>query len=185
MEKFIVIYNNNNTRKLVSSITKDLLQCRTWKKALVYGEPDLNGTIQVLVSDTRTCSSLPKLDPSYEKMCDQSNLVFTQCVDDYARKYNVSLSNDDEIYSYGFVQYKTGEHYLTHSDDAGSQTRKISTTLYLNDDYLGGELFFDKIDFLYKPKMGDLIVFPSSFPFSHEAKPVTSGTKYCVIKFWS
>jgi predicted 2-oxoglutarate/Fe(II)-dependent dioxygenase YbiX len=118
-------------------------------------------------------------------MCDQIDLIFNYCVNDYAKKYNATLLDDNEKYSYGFVQYKTGEYYSIHSDDAGSQMRKISTTLYLNDDYLGGELFFDKIDFLYKPKMGDLIIFPSSFPFSHEAKPVTSGTKYCVIKFWA
>lgn len=185
MEEFIAIYNNNDTKELSNLLLKGLLQCGTWKKALVYGEPDSNGNIQAVASNTRTCSSLPKLDSSYEKMCDESELIFSNYVNSYAQRHNVSLSNSNEKYSYGFVKYQTGEYYSNHSDDAGSQIRKISTTLYLNEDYSGGEIFFDKINFLYKPKMGDLIIFPSSFPFSHEAKPVIAGTKYCVIKFWS
>ncbi len=185
MKQFVSIYNNATTKVLAEDVFNELIKCNSWKKSLVYGKTNLDKINIPVASDTRTCSSLPKSDPSYNKMCDQIDLIFNYCVNDYAEKYNATLLDDNEKYSYGFVQYKTGEYYSIHSDDAGSQMRKISTTLYLNDDYLGGELFFDKINFSYKPKMGDLIIFPSSFPFSHEAKPVTNGTKYCVIKFWT
>ena len=52
---------------------------------------------------------------------------------------------------------------------------------YLNDDYEGGELHFDKLGLTIKPKAGDLYLFPSSYVYSHAAMPVTSGTKYSVV----
>jgi predicted 2-oxoglutarate/Fe(II)-dependent dioxygenase YbiX len=52
---------------------------------------------------------------------------------------------------------------------------------YLNDDYEGGGLRFDKIDLEVKPRAGDLYIFPSSYLFSHSALPVKSGTKYSVV----
>jgi predicted 2-oxoglutarate/Fe(II)-dependent dioxygenase YbiX len=52
---------------------------------------------------------------------------------------------------------------------------------YLNDDYEGGELFFDKLNLKIKPQAGDLYLFPSSYIYSHAAMPVTDGTKYSIV----
>jgi hypothetical protein len=55
----------------------------------------------------------------------------------------------------------------------------LSLTIYLNDNYEGGEIQFlsDKEDKVvtYKPKAGDMTIFPSFHPFWHAALPVVSG----------
>jgi hypothetical protein len=63
----------------------------------------------------------------------------------------------------------------------------LTLTVYLNDDYDGGELsFLDeknlKISY-FKPKQGDIIVFPSFYPYFHGVDPIISGEKYLARTF--
>jgi hypothetical protein len=60
----------------------------------------------------------------------------------------------------------------------------VSAVGYLNNDYIGGELNFDKLDFTYKPSSGDVVVFLSDEPYSHASLPVKSGIKYSVVNWW-
>jgi hypothetical protein len=63
--------------------------------------------------------------------------------------------------------------------------------MYLNDDYEGGEIefkvlqsdgSFDRVS--YKPKAGDILVFPSDEPYYHGVNLTTKGKKYFVRSFW-
>jgi hypothetical protein len=84
----------------------------------------------------------------------------------------------------------------------------ITVTMYLNDDYEGGDIeyrIFNKshekiliegttmIDkdtdeivpgFNYQPQAGDIIIFPSSLPYYHGVKKVTKGQKLFIRTFW-
>jgi hypothetical protein len=63
----------------------------------------------------------------------------------------------------------------------------MTSTIYLNDDYEGGEVsYLDEFNNLivnYKPKKGDLVVFPSYKPFFHAALPLHGNYKYFVRHF--
>ena len=63
----------------------------------------------------------------------------------------------------------------------------LTATIYLNDDYEGGEVSFlaDKSSSIitYKPKSGDITVFPSYNPFFHAALPVSGSKKYLIRYF--
>lgn len=63
----------------------------------------------------------------------------------------------------------------------------LSTLLYLNDDYDEGYVSFinefDDTIINYKPKAGDLIVFPSNKPFFHAALPAKNNNKYFARHF--
>jgi hypothetical protein len=83
--------------------------------------------------------------------------------------------------SFNFIQYNPSQHFQIHSDHGYSYTCVLSSVGYLNDDYEGGELYFDKLNLKIKPKAGDLYLFPSSYIYSHAAMPVTSGTKYSIV----
>lgn len=72
----------------------------------------------------------------------------------------------------------------------------VTTTSYFNDDYEGGELDFaiDNKLIGYKPKAGDLIVFPSGHPeyltennniFLHAVQKCFGGEKYFSRMYWS
>lgn len=67
----------------------------------------------------------------------------------------------------------------------------ITCTMYLNDDYEGGELAFKILkesggsdEIVYKPKAGDIVVFPSDQPYYHGVHLTTKGQKYFVRSFW-
>jgi hypothetical protein len=52
-------------------------------------------------------------------------------------------------------------------------------SLYLNDDFEGGELIFkNKPDILIKPKPGMLVNIPITKEFTHKVTPVTSGIRH-------
>lgn len=74
-----------------------------------------------------------------------------------------------------------------NSKDAAGPKSIITGTLYLNDDYEGGEISFlnefDSSIITYKPKQGDVIVFPSAKPFFHAAQKVYNSDKYLVRNF--
>jgi hypothetical protein len=83
--------------------------------------------------------------------------------------------------SFNFVKYGKDQHFQVHSDHGYSYSCVLSSVGYLNDDYEGGELFFDKLNLKIKPRAGDLYLFPSAYVYSHAAMPVLSGTKYSIV----
>jgi hypothetical protein len=87
----------------------------------------------------------------------------------------------DHVEGYNLLRYQTGEEYKSHYDGGIADQRSISPILYLNDDYEGGELEFTNFGLKIKPEAGSLFIFPSNFPYSHIAHPVTDGTKYAIV----
>ena len=62
--------------------------------------------------------------------------------------------------------------------------RRVSAVGFLNDDYRGGQLSFDLMNFIYEPVAGDIVIFPSNFPYMHGSRPVIEGIKYSVVSWW-
>ena len=100
------------------------------------------------------------------------------CVDDYAKKYKLNL---DYMEAVNFVKYSAGEYFGGHSDHGHSYVCTVSSVAYLNDEYEGGELYFEHLDEKIKPEFGDIVVFPSTFIYKHAALPVLSGIKYSAV----
>jgi len=81
---------------------------------------------------------------------------------------------------YDFLKYETGGFYIQHLDDDTDTTRRISMTLFLNEEYEGGEFQFFG-DYKVNGKTGSAIVFPSNFCYPHEVLPIKSGTRYSIV----
>jgi Rps23 Pro-64 3,4-dihydroxylase Tpa1-like proline 4-hydroxylase len=79
------------------------------------------------------------------------------------------------------LQYTETQKFNSHYDGGSGSKRTISPILYLNDDYIGGEIEFVNFNIKIKPKSGSLILFPSNYAYRHTAHPVTSGTKYAIV----
>ena len=90
---------------------------------------------------------------------------------------------DPIFYNEGFniLKYRGGERYGAHYDGGTDTGRAISPILYLNDDYVGGELEFVNFNIKIKPTAGSLYLFPSNYAYRHIAHPVESGTKYAIV----
>lgn len=96
----------------------------------------------------------------------------------YAKKHDI-----DALYHepYNMLKYSTGQEYKAHADGTTSTGRAVSAIVYLNEEYEGGEVEFVNFGVKIKPKAGMLLLFPSNYPYTHIAHPVTSGTKYAIV----
>ena len=112
-----------------------------------------------------------------------------QCALDLSDEYFKTL----EIYKtphlpnvFDIKIYKVGALMGTHFDDHPSDDQEtiLSAVIYLNDDYEGGELYFDQQDIKIKPMAGCVIFFPSTKDFTHASLEITKGQKECIPLFF-
>jgi len=94
------------------------------------------------------------------------------------------------------IKYEKGQYIGFHKDwDSESewvithnkQTVHLSSILYLNDDFHGGNLFFQEREkeptLVYSPLKNSVIFF-DALTF-HRTDPITDGVKYCVTNFYT
>lgn len=98
----------------------------------------------------------------------------------------IDISTDD---GYILLHYSIGEKYMTHVDqdtmrNGQEKMRVVSAVLYLNEDFEGGETYFNVQDVSVCPKKGRVVIFPSSFSHIHESKPVNTGDKYSIVTWY-
>ncbi|MGF1490661.1 MAG: 2OG-Fe(II) oxygenase [Prochloraceae cyanobacterium] len=90
------------------------------------------------------------------------------------------------------LRYQEGQFYKRHIDnillrsrldeaDRGLPIRDVSVIGYLNEEFSGGETYFDRQDLKFKPKTGDVLVFPAFWTHPHQSLPITEGVKYSFV----
>jgi signal peptidase I len=109
-------------------------------------------------------------------------------------KYSHKNSNKNESGIKGLeMVYHTD--YVTLEEEWPGDKFILTCTMYLNDDYEGGEITFilpNKEILDYKPKAGDVLVFPSGHPellsdngkYIHGVKTVKNKDKYLIRTFY-
>lgn len=71
-----------------------------------------------------------------------------------------------------------------HTDQHTDPSIHYATIIYINDDYVEGELFFPKLDISVRPKPGDLLFFPGDEEYEHGVKHVAEGPiRYVIVGF--
>jgi len=130
-----------------------------------------------------------------ERVWDSYNIA----IEDYIKQYNIELPEGSALGSSSFCKYHTNvdalKNNLTmqyHTDfkqsekDMPGKQFFLTCTVYINDDYEGGEIeFYVDGEFVpaYKPEAGDIMVFPSGEPYYHGVKTATRGNKYLIRNF--
>lgn len=156
---------------------------------------------------TKDLSSLPddKLDTYNEELAIYTEMVNAnyKAIKHYVEFCNVKMDDPSKYYiAKGTVcKYNTKDKsnaplgqdlvMVYHTDfqqeqkDKPGQKHFITCTTYLNDDYIGGEICFliDGDHITYKPKAGDILVFPSNKPYYHGVSKTIQGKKYFVRNF--
>jgi predicted 2-oxoglutarate/Fe(II)-dependent dioxygenase YbiX len=92
--------------------------------------------------------------------------------------------------------YEPGGHYKAHYDAMAkwkcpdgniiwkkSIDRDISTVLFINNEFEGGEFVFPELRVRVRPEPGLLIAFPSSQHYLHKVEPVISGTRIAMVNW--
>jgi hypothetical protein len=86
------------------------------------------------------------------------------------------------------MHYHTDQSWAKMEDDTNKFI--ITISVYLNDDHEGGELSFvhyenDKmLVTTLRPEAGDVVVFPSFYPYYHGVLPITKNEKYLLRMFY-
>ena len=106
--------------------------------------------------------------------------VLKKCVDDYCQYWGINVVYYE---AFNFVKYSSpGQHFRVHADHGPHYNCTVSAVIYLNDNYEGGEIAFPRLDKLvYKPKRGDVVIFPSNYIYEHSSEPMIFGDKYSVV----
>lgn len=121
--------------------------------------------------------------PENQKLYQMHEEIFQKvrmCVDDYGAYWGVGIRAYE---AFNFVKYEgAGTHFRIHADHGPTYVSTVSIVVYLNDDYVGGELWFPRLDNLkIKPSAGDIVVFPSTYIYEHASEEMIEGTKYSVV----
>lgn len=106
--------------------------------------------------------------------------AFEEPLREYLGHFGIEIRDYD---SYQILKYGVGQKFGRHVDDHWRYHRRVSLTWYANDSYEGGEIEFDQFDLKIKPEKGTLLLFPSTYAYSHIVHPVTSGTRYAVVQW--
>jgi hypothetical protein len=131
----------------------------------------------------------------YDRILEAYELAIT----DYIEKNNLQMPPVWHKINPSFCKYNSEVEYgqeanLTmqyHSDYFEAESEMpgnkflITCTMYINDDYDGGEIAFyvngDRVE--YKPEPGSIVIFPSKPPYYHAVKKIKNGNKFLVRKF--
>lgn len=140
-----------------------------------------SGTVQSI----RTSSGLyitkaARSNEVFRKINNRCYELIYSAVQNYKGMFKIEADIKD-VEPYGLLKYSSGEEYKFHYDGDTESKRSISVLIYLNDDYVGGEIEFPNFKVKIKPKSGTLILFPSNYAYGHIAHPVESGTKYVIV----
>ena len=140
---------------------------------------DYRSSVQCSLQDILVSS-----DPDFAEVR-RSVEHFTLRIDEMIRDYNETYETGIKQ-SEGFhvLRYQNKAEYRNHHDHGVMNQRTLSLVMFLNDDYEGGELEFPYFDYKIVPQKGKVVLFPSSFAYSHIAHPVEEGTKYTAINWY-
>jgi hypothetical protein len=81
------------------------------------------------------------------------------------------------------AKFEVGLGMHEHFDE--NRPNDIAVLTYLNDDYVGGEIYFPEYDIYIKPEPGDLLTFPDNPNFIHGVKAITSGTRFTAPQWYT
>ena len=115
------------------------------------------------------------------------NYKITQCMNTYLEKQNLLkyTSYIASLNQLDLLKYEKDNHYDYHVDSIFFTQRTLSSILFLNNDYEGGELSFKNTfnddEISIKPTPGTLLVWPSNILFPHAVKPVKKGIRYTIV----
>lgn len=77
-----------------------------------------------------------------------------------------------------------GVELKAHTDQHTDPSIRYATIIYINDDYIDGNVFFPKLGIELKPKPGTLLFFPGNEEYEHGVKHVGDGPiRYVLVGF--
>lgn len=180
----IILYKTEKTgARTIKGLVQNAL-FKQWKAAevLVNGKPQVdirarncfNYFLGEQQLDCHPQDPIVRAKKSIEKSVDLA-------VNDFCQQYSINgLVSHHTV----LLRYEDGNMFHDHFDLAAKYPRVVSSSMFLNDDFDGGELVFKEFGITVKPEAGDILVFCSSFPYMHRVNPVKLGIRYAAVKWY-
>ena len=120
--------------------------------------------------------------------------VLNLVADAFARVAQPGLNCEIDWFVFPSVlRYSAGGLYEAHADseiyDPQKQQwkrvidRDVSLLIYLCDTFTGGHVTFTRLNYSYRPGVGDLLIFPADHRYTHRAERVHSGLRYSIVSW--
>jgi len=183
LKDYILVTDNNLPYDAIGNFIK-FAKNKNFQRATILGGENMP---EEEVKKIRDVSSYPLNRVSnsisdvhwFNIMCS----ILKQNIDIYKKKcphFEFATIQDISI-----LKYEKSGHYDWHTDHAAAIPRTVSSILFLNNDYIGGELMFEdqitKERKTIKPHPGRFIMWPSNFLYPHTVAPVLHGIRYTVV----
>jgi hypothetical protein len=124
--------------------------------------------------------------------------AYSLAIEDYKKRYEVKLPDGAVLMTSSYSKYDPGFNptndgltmqyhtdFIISEKDMPGPKFFLTCTMYINDDYEGGdiEFYIDDKFYPYKPKAGDILIFPSTPPYFHGVRTIKNGEKFFVRNF--
>jgi hypothetical protein len=105
----------------------------------------------------------------------------------YESLNSMVVNSDPELQLSGLAtiqRMQSGVELKAHTDQNTDPSIRYATIIYINDEYLDGELFFPNLNIEIKPKPGTMLFFPGNEEYEHGVRHVGEGpTRYVLVGF--
>ena len=108
------------------------------------------------------------------------NFLTEDALNDYGKKYDVLVGRKFQHTMCKLQRTEPGQvfHNWHYECTASTRYRLLTTQLYINDDYEGGETEFLYQHVRIKPEEGKFTICPTAWTHAHRGNPPLNGTKY-------
>lgn len=92
-----------------------------------------------------------------------------------------------DMYPRNEIQFLSAHSGMSPHDDADGQNVAYGIVIYLSEpsDYVGGEIYYPKLDIAVKPDIGSVVIHPREPEYTHGVKVVESGLRFVMVMFAS
>jgi hypothetical protein len=153
--------------------------------------------VNAWLSESKTEGGVDRNDINNEVvvniLLDSENKIYDQIKNNYTMVYGVEFEEKALIPTH-LIKWNLGHDVAmpVHADCEGPDglpamhngyyRYSLAAICYLNDDYVGGEIFFPQLNKKIKPNAGDLIMFPGRF--RHGVTGVKSGDRHTMLSWF-
>ena len=178
-------FSHEDSKRYINTLESNLSHDGkyTWQDAQVTNSPTPIKKARDCVDFKYKKENLGPRNETNSELIDLHEEIYQKlkiCIEDYATYWGIHIRYYE---AFNFVKYEgAGTHFNIHADHGPGYNCTVSAVIYINDDYVGGDLKFPRLDNLvYRPRVGDIAVFPSNYIYEHASLPMESGTKYSVV----
>jgi hypothetical protein len=171
---------------MVEKESKDSWPYLSWvSSGTGYGDSsaisEYRSSLEMNIMPLHNDTVVERLKPIQDEYRENVFLPIQDCVHDYKASNDLFIEKDT---GWSLLKYTNGGQYHIHHDHGPDNSRVASLVACLGDEFEGGELEFNRFNLKIKLKRNSLIMFPSNFPYTHIAHPVSSGTKYSLVSWF-